>query len=78
MTIKTKPQLKKFYNTGDWQNLYKECQRYGATVSRYNWDSAEGDRYDGAWSLIKILHKGTVWTFEMHNGEIVECGMIEN
>ena len=41
-------------------------------------DSHIADRYDGSWSLIKILHKGIAWTFEAHNGEIIECVRIGN
>lgn len=78
MALKTKTQLVKLHNDGAWDVLRKECQTYGNIISRDNWDSEEGDRYDGTWSLIKILHKGIVWTFEMHNGEIVECGKIGN
>lgn len=78
MTILTKPQLKKLHDQGAWDTLRKECQTYGNVISRDNWESEEGDRYDGSWSLIKILHKGIAWTFEAHNGEIVECEMIGN
>ena len=59
MLIKTKIELKKLHSQGAWDVLRKECQTYGNVISRDNWDSEEGDRYDGYGANRKFQLKDT-------------------
>lgn len=65
----TKRQLIEALNFGMFDEVLKECRRYGDIISDRSFDIETG-YYAGANRIFTIKYKNLYWRFEMLNGEI--------
>ena len=65
----TKPQLIKYVMSGFFDEVWKDCQRYGERVSRVDWIEESG-YYEGANAWQQFQHHGLIVTIELVRGEV--------